>query len=91
MLGTDVPYFDLAWLDAPIKQESRAPISIVSKYLSKINAVSGQGGHNQTYRAVSKLRDAGLTPEQALVELIEWNNAGHAKPAWSTRELLHKI
>ena len=88
-----VPYFSPAWI-AP--DESRVPLAISTEirsprsYIRSIHAVSGQGGHKQTFRAACKLRDAGLTPEEALCELLLWNQS-NASPPWSARELLHKV
>lgn len=59
-------------------------------YIRTIHAISGQHGHNQTFRAACKLRDAGLTPEEALCELVIWNRT-NATPPWSVQELLHKV
>jgi hypothetical protein len=59
-------------------------------YLQKITAVAGEGGHNQTFRAACKLRDAGLTADEALVILSDWNET-NAEPPWSATELTHKI
>lgn len=59
-------------------------------YIRRIHAVSGNGGHNDTFRAACKLRDAGLTPEEALTELADWNQT-NCQPPWTMRELLHKV
>jgi putative DNA primase/helicase len=60
-------------------------------YLSKIDpAVSGQGGHNQTFRAACVLvLGFGLAVEDAMPLLEEWNEA--CQPPWSEPELLHKL
>jgi hypothetical protein len=47
-------------------------------------------GHNTTFRAACKLRDAGLEYEDALALLIEWNETNAHTP-WSAKELSHKI
>lgn len=60
------------------------------KYISAIHAVSGEGGHNATFRAACKLRDAGMTPQEALAALIDWNET-NAEPPWTVDELLHKV
>jgi hypothetical protein len=60
------------------------------KYILKITAVAGEGGHRHTFRAACKLRDAGLTPDEALTLLSQWNET-NATPAWSEKELRHKI
>ncbi len=60
------------------------------KYISSIRAVSGQGGHNDTWRAVNVLRDSGITEAEALAAMVEWN-ATNADPPWTVAELLHKV
>jgi hypothetical protein len=52
--------------------------------------VAGEGGHNATYRAACKLRDAGLAEVEALAILSDWNET-NASPPWSAVELEHKI
>lgn len=59
-------------------------------YIAKIRAVSGSGGHNDTYRAACALRAAGLRESEALVTLQAWNRT-NAEPPWSDKDLLHKI
>jgi hypothetical protein len=59
-------------------------------YIARINAISGQGGHDDTYRAVACLYDAGMSEAEALLAILEWNKA-NADPPWSERELLHKV
>lgn len=89
--------FEVEWL-ASSRQE---PIAFTSTrdsqeirhavaYIHKIHAVAGAGGHNQTFRAACKLRDAGLSPEESLAVLAAWN-ATNADPPWSEAELRHKI
>ena len=85
-----VPCFQMDWL-TPCSSASTPRVKNVVRYIATIEAISGQGGHAATFRATCKLRDAGLTPEQALAELIEWNQTGNAQPPWSVRELLHKV
>lgn len=60
------------------------------RYLEKIISISGEGGHNACFRAACRCRDFGLTPEQALSVLLQWN-ASNAHPPWSEKELRHKI
>lgn len=59
------------------------------KYISHIRAVSGQGGHNATFRAVCRLRDSGFSEAEALAAMLEWNES-NAEPKWTVKELLHK-
>jgi len=53
-------------------------------------AVSGQGGHDQTFDAACALVvDFGLTKEQARPILATWNQ--RCEPPWSPAELEHKL
>lgn len=61
-----------------------------TKYIMHIYAISGQGGHNATFRAVCKLRDAGMSEAEALAAILEWNQR-NAEPPWTVKELLHKV
>ncbi|MDC0936017.1 bifunctional DNA primase/polymerase [Pirellulales bacterium] len=94
-----VPVFDPAWL--PKRKQFRpknwnaAPtddchLSRVRNYIRKIRAISGEGGHNRTYRVACFLRDEGLSPDQALNELRAWSEEC-AEPPWTQRELEHKV
>ncbi len=92
-----LPVFDLTpILGQPVEKQKLQPpmidmrIESVRRYIRKIVAVSGQGGHNATYRAACKLADAGLSEEQVLQELLAWQEDGCAVPIWDIRELEHK-
>lgn len=90
----DLPRFDATWLAREPRRERRAAaehrVQHASAYIRKIVAVAGQRGHDQTYKAACILREAGLKPEEALAELVAWNET-NAQPPWSLRELLHKV
>jgi hypothetical protein len=60
-------------------------------YLDKVPpAVSGQGGHNQTFRAACVLvQGFSLSPEDAMPLLKEWNE--RCQPPWTEKELRHKL
>jgi hypothetical protein len=59
-------------------------------YIAAIpGAVSGAGGHNQTFVAACKLVEFGLSPDEAWSLLVEYNR--RCAPAWSERELRHKL
>ncbi|QEH33964.1 hypothetical protein OJF2_24970 [Aquisphaera giovannonii] len=60
-------------------------------YLDKMEpAISGSGGHRQTFDAACALvKGFGLATEPALRLLQQWN--GRCIPPWTERELLHKI
>lgn len=90
----ELPYFSTDWIlekqtEGDIRTSSRS-VKSPKNYIRSIRAVSGEGGHNQTFRAACILRDAGLTPEEALCELMVWNES-NAVPPWSPHELLHKV
>jgi len=61
------------------------------KYLAQVpGAVSGQNGHDETYRAAAKLVvDFALQPADAYPLLAEWN--GTCNPPWSEHELRRKL
>jgi hypothetical protein len=60
-------------------------------YMAKVPpAVSGQGGHKQTYKAACKLvLGFGLSPDEALPLLKEWNEP--CQPPWDERDLVRKL
>ncbi len=91
-----LPRFDAGWL-TPEHQEQGLPLTASTvkvrkavAYISRIQAVAGEGGHNATFRAACKLRDAGFSEEEALLVLSDWNKT-NASPPWSAEELAHKI
>jgi len=60
-------------------------------YVAKIpGAVSGQGGHNQTFAvACALVHGFALSESDALAILTEYN--GRCSPPWTERELVHKL
>ena len=94
----NVPSFDLCWV-AEQKATSahqrpragcvEATIRNGLAYIRQIRAIAGQGGHNATFRAACKLRDSGLTADEAMKALLLWNET-NASPVWSAKELAHK-
>jgi hypothetical protein len=60
-------------------------------YLARIEgAVSGQRGHDRTFRVACLLTQRfGLSFAEAWPLLLEWNERCH--PPWSERELIHKL
>ena len=85
----DLPPFDLGWIPEAIQREQREIRNGV-RYISNIQAISGSGGHNATFRAACKLRDAGMDEAEALAAMVEWNRT-NCLPPWTTKELLHKV
>ena len=60
-------------------------------YISKIFAISGSGGHNSCFRAVCKLKIAGLDELEAFAAIMQWNATNTGGELFSEQELLHKI
>jgi RecA-family ATPase len=60
-------------------------------WLAKVPpAISGSGGHSQTYTAaVGLVHGFGLSDTDAFALLSDWNRS--CQPPWQDRELLHKI
>jgi hypothetical protein len=60
-------------------------------YISKMPpAISGQGGHNQTFSVACKLVEGfNLSPDEAFPLIQEYN--GRCLPSWSDQELQHKL
>jgi hypothetical protein len=68
-----------------------AAITRAMAYLAEVEpAISGQGGHNATFRAACECFRFGLTESEAW-EALNWFNANKCQPAWSEKELRHKI
>ncbi len=91
-----LPSFDAAWL-VDKSQSARLPSSEQTgnvrnavAYIRRIHAKAGEGGHNATFRAACKLRDAGLSEDEALQVLTDWNET-NTVPPWSAADLVHKI
>jgi P4 family phage/plasmid primase-like protien len=86
-------------VDVPkVQVELAEPIGTLSdqaehalSYALTIRAISGQGGHDATFRVAKLLtNDFALTFEQALSVFSAWNTA-NAVPPWSESELHHKL
>lgn len=60
------------------------------EYGKQIHAISGAGGHNNTFRFVCFMRDIGLTEGEAYLVLERWNDT-NAGPKWSPKELVWKV
>ena len=63
----------------------------ILKYLDRMPAaVSGCGGHNQTFAVACRLvLGFDLRPNEAMPYMLYYNQK--CKPAWSERELAHKL
>lgn len=85
-------YFAKPATSRAAKFESQsAVVERARKYLANVDpAVSGQSGHNTTFRAACVLvLGFGLTENESLGLLSEWN--ARCVPPWSDQELRHKI
>ncbi len=76
----------------PQRSGSTDVVTRARQYLARIPAaISGSGGHSQTLLAAEHLvRGFGLSDEQALT-LLEEDYNPRCEPAWTTRELQHKV
>ncbi len=66
-------------------------VSRAEAYVSRIEpAISGSGGHNQTYKVACVLTHGfNLTKGEAFPILRQWNR--HCQPPWTDGELEHKL
>jgi hypothetical protein len=92
----EIPIFDPDWIDQktrPIPVDARLPSTSIERarrYIAKIVAVSGQGGHNATFRAACKLAGMGLSEDEMLRLMLQWNES-NAIPKWTEAEIRHKV
>jgi Bifunctional DNA primase/polymerase, N-terminal/Primase C terminal 1 (PriCT-1) len=92
-----LPRFESNWLSeyepkpiTPHGPSDVRPLRNAAAYIARIHAHAGDGGHSATFRAACKLRDSGITADDALILLTQWNES-NAHPPWSAAELAHKI
>lgn len=87
----NLPAFQPAWREEKHTHSfDDRKINDGAAYIAKIEAIEGEGGDHNTYRAALALRDSGLSEGEALYVLLQWNRT-NAKPPWEVRDLLHKI
>jgi hypothetical protein len=92
----DLPMFEPSWLEAksppalPAARTADANVERARRYIGKIVAISGRGGHDATFRAACQLADRGFAEQQMLQLMLEWNET-NAVPKWSEVEIRHKI
>lgn len=89
-LTGELPEFNPNWILDNVCEVTRKEVRDAVSYISKIRAVSGNGGHASTFRAACILRDAGMAEFDAAEALLEWN-ARNCHPPWSAKELIHKL
>src|SRR5262249_46942171 len=59
------------------------------RYLAKVPAaVEGEGGHNQMFKAACVVMRLGLTQDEAMTVLAEWNE--RCQPPWQEKDLSKK-
>lgn len=89
-----LPLFDMRWIPKSKTEtngnEFDQKIRNGEAYVSKLFAVSGQNGHNETYKVVCYLKESGMDELEAWAVLHRWN-ATNANPPWNEKELLHKL
>lgn len=85
----------------PAKQQAESPVfwntcsgdnllEWARRYIATMPAaISGQGGHNQTYNVACVTFRFGLTEAQAHEVVSEYNS--RSQPPWSDHELCHKL
>jgi hypothetical protein len=100
--ANELPLIKVSWLrerkrpqPVPEPNDPGADIGLLVRraraYLATIEgAISGQRGHDRTFRAACILCVRfGLSFEQAWPLLKEWNE--HCEPPWSDQDLIHKL
>lgn len=53
-------------------------------------AIAGSGGHAATFAAACRLREFGISQDDAFPILTDWNRT-HCQPLWSETDLRHKL
>ena len=96
----DLPPFDPTWLPKPPKLpesqliiNSHSPcgeIRDVRRYIRAIPSIQGQNGSGACFRVACILRDQGFSFDDALAELVAWNESC-ACPLWSVNALQRKL
>lgn len=74
----------------PMIRKTTGKISDARAYIRAIKSIQGERGSDACFRVACVLRDSGLSEAEALEEMIGWN-VTNASPAWSLRELTHKV
>jgi hypothetical protein len=96
----DLPPFDPTWLPTEAVEPAVAlptmlkpasgKIRDLRSYIRRILSVQGERGSHACFRVACVLRDEGMTPEEALQYMLDWNKEC-AIPPWTVKELVHKI
>lgn len=77
---------------SPVHSPVHSPLQRAEAYLAKCEpSVSGQGGHDRTFKIACKLvHGFGLKQDEAF-RLLEERYNPRCQPPWSEKELLHKV
>lgn len=93
----NLPVFDNAWRQCQraVPENSGEKLRIKTEsaaisFISKIRAVSGQAGSKDTWRAVNRLKDSGMSEAETMAAILDWNQT-NAEPPWSKSELAWKV
>jgi hypothetical protein len=90
----DLPEFDPKWRPTaePRYDDNgdHGRVRDVYRYIAKIHAVSGSGGHDRTFEVARLLAESGMSQDEAVGAIMAWN-ATNADPPWRESELRHKI
>jgi hypothetical protein len=82
----DVP----AWLIEKYSVEER--VRRAEAYIRSMSySISGERGHDAFFAVVRKILKGFCVPEKRARELINWYNGNRCQPAWSDKEVEHKI
>lgn len=84
-----VPRLDLEEIEDRFPLEER--VERARRYLAKMDpAISGEGGHNQTFEAALAVTRGFALPETEAMDLLEEYNE-RCEPSWTTADLEHKL
>jgi len=69
-----------------------SPIERARRYVAAMApAISGQGGHNQTFRAACALVNGFALDTESALDLLLTDFNPRCQPPWTERELRHKV
>lgn len=92
LIGPGVPSNPPAWAASPgLRFRGKTALERARAYIATMpGAVSGQGGHDQTFNAACRAAvDFGLNRDEVRLVLEEFN--ARCSPPWSEKELEHKV
>lgn len=78
--------------NTPINGNGSSRIERCRAYLERMpDAISGSGGHDQTFAAACRIVEFVGDDPAAAWDLLQWWNVNKCNPPWSERELQHKL